>query len=91
MQILNLKPNITFIYGVCTEDKLSDMVSDAESEGCEFLQIMPGMMMPPQSKFAIPGANVQPIAVMKILVRMPEDKYSALIKSRQAPMINGAH
>lgn len=91
MQLFNLKPTITFIYGVCTEDKLSEMIRDAESDGCEFLQLMPGMMMPPQSSLAIPGAKVQPIQVMKVLVRMPVDEYDKLIKSRQAPMMNGAH
>ena len=78
----NLKKQATFFYGVCTEDKLTSMIADAEAEGCEFLQCIAGMMMPPRSPLAVPGAQVQPIQIIKVLVRMPVDEYDKLIKSR---------
>jgi hypothetical protein len=78
-----LKKQTTFFYGACTEDKLSDMISDAEDEGCELVQVMAGIMTPPQSPLAMPGVKPQPIQVMRILVRMPVDEYNKLIKSRK--------
>lgn len=78
-----LKKQTTFFYGACTEDKLSDMIRDAEDEGCELVQVMAGMMMPPQSPLAMPGVKHQPIQVMRILVRMPVDEYDKLIKLRK--------
>lgn len=77
-----LKKQTTFFYGACSEDKLTDMISEAEDEGCELVQVMAGMMMPPQSALAMPGTKPQPIQVMRLLVRMPVDEYDKMLKAR---------
>ena len=36
----------TFFYGLCTEDKLTDMIKQAEEDGCDFVQLIAGMLPP---------------------------------------------
>jgi hypothetical protein len=76
---INFPKYKTFFYGACTEDKLTQMIADSEEEGCQLVQVMAGMMLPPQSPLAIPMAKPQPIQVMRILVRAREETYNALI------------
>lgn len=76
----------TFFYGVCTEDRLTDVIKQAEEDGCELVQVIPGMIPAPVSAVALPGARPQnPILVMRILVRILDEDYEALVKQKQTP------
>jgi hypothetical protein len=77
----------TFFYGMCSEDKLTDMIKEAEEDGCEFVQIMAGMIPPPPSAVALPGTRPSPIPVIRLLVRIRDEDYAVLVKKKggQAP------
>lgn len=74
----------TFFYGLCTEDKLTDMIKEAENDGCEFVQAMAGMIPAPQSAVALPNARQAPIPVIRILVRMRDEDYAVLVEKKKA-------
>lgn len=72
----------TFFYGMCSEDKLTAMIKEAEDAGCEFVQIMAGMIPPPPSAVALPGSRPQAIPVLRLLVRMRDEDYAELVKKK---------
>jgi hypothetical protein len=72
----------TFFYGVCTEDRITDVIKDAEDNGCELVQVVPGLMNPPNSSLALPGTKQGPITVLRILVRTTDENYAALVAKR---------
>lgn len=81
---INLTPIkcTTFFYGVCTDDRLIEVIKDAEANGCELVQVVPGLMNPPNSALALPGTKQGPIPVLKILVRCTDENYAALVAKR---------
>lgn len=84
---MNIKPLplrswTTFFYGLCSEDKLTDMVKDAELHGCELVQVIAGMIPPPRTAVALPGASQVPIPVLRLLVRTPDENYAKLVAER---------
>lgn len=74
----------TFFYGVCTDDRIIDVIKSAEADGCELVQVIPGLMNPPNSTLALPGSKQGPIPVLKILVRCTDENYAALVAKRNA-------
>lgn len=72
----------TFFYGMCSEDKLTEMIKSAEDDGGQFVQVMAGMIPAPQSAVALPGARQAPIPVMRLLVRMQDEAYAELLKKK---------
>jgi len=72
----------TFFYGMCSEDKLIELIKAAEADGCEFVQLMSGLIPAPPSAVALPGARPAPIPVLRLLVRMPDDAYAELLKKK---------
>ncbi len=74
----------TFFYGMCSEDKLTALIKEAEDDGCEFVQVMAGMIPAPQSAVALPGARANPIPVIRLLVRMLDEDYDALVEKKKA-------
>lgn len=72
-----------FFYAVCTEDKMTQVISEAEEEGCSLVQVMAGMMPEPRSPLALPNAQPRMLHVLKILVRAPEKVYNALLAKSQ--------
>lgn len=75
----------TFFYGLCSEDKLIQMIKDAEEENCEFVQIMAGMLPPPPNSLALPGARQSGIPVLRLLVRTTDENYAELLKKKGQP------
>ncbi len=78
----------TFFYGTCSEDKLTEMVKEAEADGCELIQVIAGMIAAPQSAVALPGTRQAPIPVFRLLVRIPDDAYEALVKNKGGSALN---
>ncbi len=74
----------TFFYGMCSEDRLSALIKEAEADGCELIQVMAGMIPPPRTAVALPGASQGPIPVLRVLVRTLDENYDALVKKRDA-------
>ncbi len=72
----------TFFYGLCTEDRLIETIKAAEADGCEFVQVVGGMIPAPRSAVALPGTQMAPIPVLRILVRTLDENYDVLVKKR---------
>ncbi len=79
----------TFFYGMCTEDRITAMIKESEADGCEFVQLLGGLIPAPRSAVAMPGTQAPPIAVLRLLVRMPDEAYDELVKKKggQAPSL----
>lgn len=70
----------TFVFGMCSEDQITNLIEAAENEGCILVQIIAGMMPAPQSNLAIPGTRPQMVAIMKIIVKIEATEYEGLFK-----------
>ncbi len=81
----------TFFYGMCTEDRMTETIKQAEEDGCELVQVMAGMIPAPQSAVMLPGAKQGPIPVLRILVRTLDSNYDALIAKRDVGAGKGVH
>ena len=58
-----------FEYGICSENMLSGFIADAESYGCEFQFVVPGMMPLKQSVITNGRQGPQMVPVVKVWVR----------------------
>lgn len=74
----------TFFYGMCSEDKLTEMIKQAEEDSCELVQVIAGMIPAPPSAVALPGTRQGPIPVLRILVRTTDENYAAMTAKRSA-------
>lgn len=81
------EPTITFIYGICTDDKLSEVVEALEKDKCEFLQAVPGFVMPPQNALSLPGARQQPVPILKILARTTKTNHAKMVADKNMETI----
>ncbi len=73
----------TFIYGLCVDQTVPEMVTQAENDGCMFVQLIP-YSIPAQVSVLHPGAAAKPIDAYKLLVRIPESEYPALVEKVKA-------
>ncbi len=73
----------TFIYGLCVDQSVPELVTQSEEDGCMFVQLIP-CSIPTQASVLHPGANAKPIDAYKLLVRLPESEYPALVEKVKA-------
>lgn len=86
-------PMTTFVYGICTEDKLPEMSKQIESVHCHIKFIVPDVLPAPRSALAMPGAKTEYVKVLKIIVETTDDNYKEMVKKRDAEIAKsqGAH
>lgn len=77
----------TFVYGLCVDQTVPEMVSQAENDGCMFVQLIP-YSIPAQRSVLHPGNAPQPIDAYKLLVRLPESEYPALVEKVKARQLD---
>jgi hypothetical protein len=74
----------TFIYGLCVDQTVPEMVAQAEEDGCMFVQLIPYTIPAQKPTIHLGSAYADPIPAYKLLVRLPEAAYPALVEKVKA-------